>query len=227
MHSAGLDFSSGGQGITEFWNVVPCRKRNNHLHATLWLLSQGVILLCALGTDFKGNDQWETRHWSRRDEMLWGQKDAAVIRNTWLLGSARVQETTCVLPTTYMYIWNIIWIKRLSSLYEIRAFCTFSLTLLLTPFAVCKSGCICSCHCEWFYNGLQLTLVVLWELTITWQKNIQRRVDGLMYSVILHCKCICCAAVKRDPLLLFGSIPYFLVSFDSAKKLPTLLLYWE
>lgn len=114
-------------------------------------------MLCALGTDFKGNDQWETRHWSRRDEMLWGQKDAAVIRNTWLLGSARVQETTCVLPTTYMYIWNIIWIKRLSSLYEIRAFCTFSLTLLLTPFAVCKSGCICSCHCEWFYNGLQLT----------------------------------------------------------------------
>lgn len=34
--------------------------------------------------------------------MLRGQKDSAVIRNTWVLRSARVNKATYVLPATYM-----------------------------------------------------------------------------------------------------------------------------
>lgn len=130
--------------------VVPCCNRANLLHATWQLLSWGIILLCTLGTDCKANVQQATRYWTKGDEMLWGQKDSAVIRNTWVLGSARVNETTYVLPATY--IWNIIWIKRLSSSEEIRAFCTFSVTLLLASLAVCKSGSICALHWEWLCN---------------------------------------------------------------------------
>lgn len=65
-----------------------------------------------------------------------------------------------------------------------------------------------------------------------WQETIRRGVAGLMDSVIVHINIFAVQLLNQiwcclfpTPIYFLGSIPYILVNFDPARKLPTLFLY--